>query len=97
LHDAAVTEDKARGDIQQFAAQLAMHVAASDPQYLSRETMPAAVVDAQRAAYESQVCQGSASFGFGPQALTCCVGGHVWQACGHCRQDGRRVDEEMVR
>ena len=51
----AVKNDKACGEVEQFAAQLAMHVAASDPQYLSRQSIPAAVVDAQRAAFHSQV------------------------------------------
>ena len=41
--------------MEQLAGQLAMHVAASDPQYLSLQSMPAAVVDAQRAAFQSQV------------------------------------------
>jgi translation elongation factor EF-Ts len=51
-----VKDGKARSSVEQLAAQLAMHVAASDPQYVSRQTMPTEVVDAQRAAFESQVC-----------------------------------------
>ena len=53
----AAKDGSARSNVEQLAGQLAMHVAASDPQYLSLHAMPAAVVDAQRAAFQSQVCK----------------------------------------
>ena len=54
-HVVAVKASSAHSSVEQLAGQLAMHVAASDPQYLSLQTMPTAVVDAQRAAFQSQV------------------------------------------
>ena len=66
----AVKDRDACSIVEQLAGQLAMHVAASDPQYLSLQTMPTAVVDAQRAAFQSQV-RLNVSACCAPAELTC--------------------------
>ena len=63
-------DGNARSSVEQLAGQLAMHVAASDPQYLSLQAMPAAVVDAQRAAFQSQVCNDDSCSARGVDVLT---------------------------
>ncbi len=42
-------------DFQQLVKDVAMQVAAASPQYVSREAVPAAVVDAEREIYRSQM------------------------------------------
>jgi elongation factor Ts len=41
-------------DFQQFAKDVAMHIAAANPQFLSRDTVPADVLARERAVYEAQ-------------------------------------------
>ncbi len=48
-----VMVDYTGGD-EQLGKDLAMHIAASNPQFLSREMIPAAVLDRERAVYEAQ-------------------------------------------
>jgi elongation factor Ts len=48
-----VMVDYTGGD-EQFGKDIAMHIAAANPQYLSRETVPADVLDRERAVYEAQ-------------------------------------------
>jgi elongation factor Ts len=45
--------DYAGGD-DQLGKDLAMHIAAANPQFLSRETVPSDVLDRERAVYEAQ-------------------------------------------
>ena len=45
--------DYSGGD-EQLGKDLAMHIAAANPQFLSRETVPADVLDRERAVYEAQ-------------------------------------------
>jgi elongation factor Ts len=49
-----VMVDYTGGD-EQLGKDLAMHIAAASPQFLSRETVPADVLDRERAVYEAQV------------------------------------------
>src|SRR5262250_3295554 len=42
-------------DFQQLVKDVTMQVAAASPQYVSREAVPAAVVDAEREIYQSQM------------------------------------------
>jgi elongation factor Ts len=42
------------GGNEQLGKDLAMHIAAANPQFLSREKVPAAVLDRERAVYEAQ-------------------------------------------
>ena len=39
---------------EQFGKDIAMHIAAANPQYMNREAVPADVVDRERAVYEAQ-------------------------------------------
>ena len=48
-----VMVDYAGGD-DQLGKDLAMHIAAANPQFLSRETVPSGVLDRERAVYEAQ-------------------------------------------
>lgn len=48
-----VMVDYTGGD-EQLGKDLAMHIAAANPQYLSREKIPVAVLDRERAVYEAQ-------------------------------------------
>jgi elongation factor Ts len=48
-----VMVDYTGGD-EQLGKDLAMHIAAANPQFLSRETIPVAVLDRERAVYEAQ-------------------------------------------
>jgi elongation factor Ts len=48
-----VMVDYTGGD-EQLGKDLAMHIAAANPQFLSREKIPAAVLDRERAVYEAQ-------------------------------------------
>jgi len=41
-------------DFQQFAKDIAMHIAAANPQFLSRDTVPADVLTRERSVYEAQ-------------------------------------------
>jgi elongation factor Ts len=56
LHGAkiGVMVDYAGGD-EQLGKDLAMHIAAANPQFLNRESIPADVLDRERAVYEAQV------------------------------------------
>jgi translation elongation factor EF-Ts len=51
----AATDIAASTNVEQLASQLAMHVAAIRPTYLSAAAVPAAVLAAQRAVFEAQV------------------------------------------
>jgi elongation factor Ts len=42
-------------DFQNLAREIAMHIAAANPQYVRREDVPAAVVEHERAIYRSQM------------------------------------------
>jgi len=55
LHGAkiGVMVDYAGGD-EQFGRDIAMHIAAANPQFLSRETVPADALNRERAVYEAQ-------------------------------------------
>lgn len=48
-----VMVDYSGGD-EQFGKDVAMHIAAANPQFLTRETVPADVLDRERAVYEGQ-------------------------------------------
>jgi elongation factor Ts len=48
-----VMVDYTGGD-EQLGKDLAMHIAAANPQFLSRETVPADVLDRERAVYDAQ-------------------------------------------
>ncbi|MGC1454035.1 MAG: translation elongation factor Ts [Nitrospirota bacterium] len=48
-----VMVDYTGGD-EQLGKDMAMHIAATNPQFLNRETVPAAVLDRERAVYEAQ-------------------------------------------
>ena len=48
-----VMVDYTGGD-EQLGRDMAMHIAATNPQFLNRETVPAAVLDRERAVYEAQ-------------------------------------------
>jgi elongation factor Ts len=52
------TDFVARGeDFQTFCRELAMQVAAANPQYLTREEVPPAVIDQEKAIYRKQVIE----------------------------------------
>ena len=68
----------ARKELAQFATQLAMHVAATQPTYLSAQDIPPATAEAERASFQAQVQLAGASgvsmrSGPGTDAAVACV------------------------
>jgi hypothetical protein len=96
--DAASLNGAAQKEVEQLAAQVAMHVAAIQPKFLSAADVPAAAMKAERDAFEAQARRsaGKSHFLLVTDAFVV-AGCRVWQARQYRGQDGAGLAAQVVR
>jgi hypothetical protein len=96
--DAASLNGAAQKEVEQLAGQVAMHVAAIQPKFLSAADVPAAAMKAERDAFEAQARRsaGKSHFLLVTGAFVA-AGCRVWQARQYRGQDGAGLAAQVVR